>query len=43
MNMSQFAKLTGYAIACAKEDIDLTGTEQGTLIAPSFAGRAKWQ
>jgi hypothetical protein len=37
--MSQFAKLTCYDIACAKEDIDLTGTEQGTRIALSFAGR----
>jgi hypothetical protein len=38
--MSQFAKVTGYAIACAHEDIDLIGTERGTRIALSFAGRA---
>jgi len=37
--MSQFAKLTCYDIACAKEDIDLIGTEQGMRIALSFAGR----
>jgi hypothetical protein len=37
--MSQFAKLTCYDIACANEDIDLTGTEQGTRIALPFAGR----